>query len=55
MGNGTPPCKAALNLSQTIIPPNHHNVNSGNLNSYTKPPFLGILQTILAAKPPYKT
>jgi hypothetical protein len=35
-----------------ILPHQTTYVNSGNLNSYTKPPFLGFLQT---TKPPYKT
>jgi len=41
-----PPCKAARNLFQTIIPPNHHNVNSENLKFSIKPPFSDI------SKPP---
>jgi hypothetical protein len=38
-----------------ILPDQTTFVNSENLNSYIKPPFLGFLQTIIAAKPPYKT
>jgi hypothetical protein len=38
-----------------ILPDETTFVNSGNLNSHIKPPFLGFLQTILCVKPPYKT
>jgi hypothetical protein len=38
-----------------ILPHKPPYVNSGNLNSYTKPHFLGFLQTTKPSKPPYKT
>jgi len=38
-----------------ILPHQTTYVNSGNLNSYIKPHFLGILQTTKPSKPPYKT
>jgi hypothetical protein len=37
-----------------ILPHQTLFVNSENLKSHTKPPFLGFLQTTKPSKPPYK-
>ena len=50
MENGTPQREGR----NPILPHQTTYVNSENLNSYTKPPFLGFLQTTKPSKPPYK-